>query len=153
MTHSPSLNPRRKPSAAQSSTNPGAANSAAGTNIGGSLPHSTGGAPYTGGGGPLYPGSSSDYTHSSSSNDNVRVTLDSRRWTALLNASGVRGKAVAALAQWLSPRRQLSVLSAAELATDVLTGEADTTLEAVITLLSDGWELSLGELLACARTV
>lgn len=77
--------------------------------------------------------------------------ISSKRWLDVIGGTGVGGSAVSALAKWLASRRKLALVDAAELSVDLLTGESDEFLEALITLLGDGWEHSLGELLACAR--
>lgn len=65
-----------------------------------------------------------------------------------------RGAAVAALARYLvSAGRSANLVDGAELAADLLGAEATESCEAVTTLLADGWDGTLGALLACARTL
>jgi hypothetical protein len=69
-------------------------------------------------------------------------------------AGPVRGKAYVALARWLTSAGLCEdVLGGAELAADLLGVEADTACEALTVLIADGWERTLGELLACARAL
>lgn len=65
-----------------------------------------------------------------------------------------RGKAVDMLTRFLvRTHRCPDLVCAAELATDLLEVEETSTLEMLAVLLADGWEGTLGELLACARAV
>jgi hypothetical protein len=99
---------------------------------------------------------SSTNTYAHTSSGYVLPRQDTERWLRILahRSNGAHGKAVVTLADWLSARGLIADLVAGcELALELIGSEEVWVCENLTTLLADGWELSLGELLTCARSL
>jgi hypothetical protein len=108
------------------------------------------------------PSSSSNAKHSnvqnsfSSSNKGpVFTDISVREWHEILKTVGkLRGHSVVELAKFIIEQGFASnALHATALAADLLENADDQLCENLVTLLTDGWDQSLGALLSCARTL
>jgi hypothetical protein len=82
----------------------------------------------------------------------IMANTDEQWMAVLVRVGGLRGEACDALARFLLVRRHSSsMLAAAELAVELLDGFTEEGYENLITLLGDGWDQSISQLLDCAR--
>lgn len=84
----------------------------------------------------------------------IMANTDEQWMEVIVRVGGLRGEACDALARFLLVRRHSSsMLAAAELAVELLDGFTEEGYENLITLLGDGWDQSISQLLDCARTL
>jgi hypothetical protein len=63
------------------------------------------------------------------------------------------GKAIVSYAKLLSRRHRVDMREALSVARDVLSSEDEATCETLVVLIADGWDATLGEVVAAARKV